>query len=112
MKKTANRLKTNANLLNRAQVQIANYVTNKNICIYCGSGDSIELDHIVARSHNGRTVAPACKQCNQSKGNKQLMKWLRWTKTNRTDLWTRICDYNKGKRNPIAKKVQKIRDEK
>jgi len=100
-----------ANPLNGVKVKIADFVKDKNICIYCGSMHDIEFDHIIARSRGGVTTAPACKPCNQSKSNKQLMEWLRWVKTYRTDLWEKICAHNKRKRNPIAKKVQKIRDE-
>lgn len=99
------------NSLNGQNVKVADFVKDKDICIYCGSRHNIEADHIIARTHGGVTTAPACKPCNQSKSNKQLMEWLRWVKTHRTDLWDKICAHNKRKRNPIAKKVQKIRDE-
>ena len=90
----------------------ASFVKNWDECIYCGSKNQIQLDHIIARSKGGITVAPACANCNQSKGNKQLMEWLRYVKKNNPEKWKQICLFNKRKRHFIAIKVRKIRDEK
>jgi 5-methylcytosine-specific restriction endonuclease McrA len=50
-------------------------------CKYCGSNDKIEIDHIVPLSKGGRhsigNLAPACRKCNASKGDKFLIEWLR-----------------------------------
>lgn len=81
-------------------------------CSYCGSEDNIHQDHLVAKTKGGVKTIPSCSKCNQSKGKKALMEWLRWLKINRKSHWRRIEKYQKGKRSDIAKKVQKIRDEK
>jgi len=39
------------------------------------------------------------------------MEWVRWLKKNDPYRWSRIKKYNYGKKNDIARKVQKIRDE-
>lgn len=82
-----------------------------NLCTYCGSTRSIQDDHIRSQSKGGVTTTEACATCNQSKGNKPLMEWLRWIKNYDTYRWNRIKNYNFGKRNAIAVKIQKIRDE-
>jgi hypothetical protein len=90
----------------------ADFVKNWEECIYCGSHESIQSEHVIAQSKGGKTVVPACKECNCSKNNKQLMVWLRWVKKNDLRKWEKICEHNKRKRNPIAKKVRTVRDEK
>lgn len=82
-----------------------------NKCTYCGSTLNIQDDHIMAQVKGGVTTTPSCAKCNQSKGDKPLMDWLRWIKGNNPYRWNRIVKYNFGRRNPIALKVQKIRDE-
>jgi len=48
-------------------------------CIYCGSRDRVEADHILPLSKGGRqsigNLAPACLLCNRSKGSKFVMEW-------------------------------------
>ena len=48
-------------------------------CIYCGSRDRIEADHVMPLSRGGRqsigNLAPACLSCNRSKGSKFVMEW-------------------------------------
>jgi 5-methylcytosine-specific restriction endonuclease McrA len=51
-------------------------------CLYCGcESDSLEADHIKARSKGGATahfnLAPACSSCNREKGNQDYLKWWR-----------------------------------
>lgn len=87
------------------------FVGYRNRCFYCGDTKGImEADHIVAKSKGGRTVVPACRSCNASKGDKQLMDWFRWLKQNDSERWILICNEHKGRRNKISKKVHKIRD--
>jgi len=81
------------------------------ICIYCGSTWQTEDDHVIAESKHGKRTVPACQACNRSKGDKPLMQWLRGLKKNDQYRWNRIKKYNYGKKNDIASKVQKIRDE-
>lgn len=49
-------------------------------CFYCGSKDSITMDHVVPLSRGGShgigNLVPACAKCNSSKGNKYLSEWL------------------------------------
>jgi hypothetical protein len=39
------------------------------------------------------------------------MEWFRWVKVNDSYRWRRIVAHNNRKKNEIAKKVHKIRDE-
>lgn len=80
-------------------------------CTYCGSSWTPTQDHVIARIKGGKATVPACSRCNSSKGDKPLMKWLRWLKQNDKYRWEHVRDYNYGRINPIAKKVQKVRDE-
>ncbi|RLG29816.1 hypothetical protein DRO03_06250 [Methanosarcinales archaeon] len=80
-------------------------------CRYCGSTWQTEDDHVIAESKRGKRTVPACRACNRSKGDKPLMEWVRWLKKNDPYRWSRIKKYNYGKKNDIARKVQKIRDE-
>ncbi len=82
-----------------------------NNCTYCGSIRNIQDDHVIAKVKGGKTTVPACRTCNTSKGDKPLMEWLRWIKENDKYRWSRIETFNYGRRNDIAVKVQKIRDE-
>lgn len=86
-------------------------MTKRKKCRYCGSTWYTEEEHVRARSKGGRETVAACKSCNTSKGSKALMQWLRYIKKNNPYKWRRIREYNRGKKNPIAKKVQKVRDE-
>jgi len=56
-------------------------------CVYCGSKDNIEIDHVLPLSRGGRNsignMQPLCMTCNRSKGNKTMMEWrLRKMKQN------------------------------
>lgn len=80
-------------------------------CTYCGSHMNIHQDHVRAQSKGGVTTVPACAKCNQSKSDKALMTWLRNTKDKDPYRWNRIVTHNSGKRNDIAIKIRKVRDE-
>jgi len=80
-------------------------------CMYCGSTWHTQDEHVRAQSKGGRAIIPACAACNSSKGNKPLMEWFRWVKVNDRYRWRRIVDYNSGRRNEIAQKVHRVRDE-
>lgn len=82
------------------------------VCTYCGSHINIHDDHVIAQSKGGVRTVPACAKCNQAKSDKPLMQWLRDMKQNNAYRWNRIEAHNKGKKNEISQKVQKIRDEK
>ncbi len=80
-------------------------------CIYCGSTIETQDEHVRAKSKGGVWTVPACRACNQSKGDKALKEWLRWVKIHDSYRWNRIKAYNYGRRNDIAVKVQEVRDE-
>lgn len=50
------------------------------VCNYCGSAENLALDHIFPKKLGGKDVAEnlifACRSCNSSKGNKDLMEWM------------------------------------
>ncbi len=49
-------------------------------CAYCGSTDSITVDHVIPISkggpHSRDNVVPACKSCNSSKNTRSLPEWI------------------------------------
>lgn len=49
-------------------------------CVYCGSAESLSLDHVVPRSKGGSNsednLVTACQPCNSSKGAKDLSDWM------------------------------------
>ena len=51
----------------------------KSLCVYCGSSDSIQADHVIPVSRGGSqsigNLVPACKPCNTSKGAKTITEW-------------------------------------
>ena len=50
------------------------------VCIYCGSGEDLTIDHIIALDNGGPhrqdNLVVACRSCNSSKRAKPLMAWL------------------------------------
>lgn len=50
-----------------------------NICIYCGKGKDLTVEHILPRCCGGEDIADnvvmVCKSCNSSKGGKRLYEW-------------------------------------
>jgi 5-methylcytosine-specific restriction endonuclease McrA len=50
-------------------------------CVYCGSTESLTLDHVKAKVNRGRDEASnlvaACLACNQSKGSSDVLDWFR-----------------------------------
>ena len=51
----------------------------KQPCLYCGSSELIEIDHVIplARggSHSVGNLAPACRSCNRTKSDLFVMEW-------------------------------------
>jgi len=51
------------------------------VCVYCGSDNRLELDHIIPISKNGKSVysnfVMACRSCNPSKTNKDVFVWCK-----------------------------------
>lgn len=49
---------------------------DNNTCVYCGSKESLTLDHVLPKSRGGKTtwenVVTACHTCNNRKDNKTL----------------------------------------
>jgi hypothetical protein len=48
-------------------------------CSYCGSSESLSVDHLLAKNHgggdSGDNLILACKSCNSSKGDQDLLLW-------------------------------------
>lgn len=48
-------------------------------CVYCGSKDEIQADHVIPVSRGGRhsigNLVPACRICNVSKNDRTIMEW-------------------------------------
>lgn len=71
---------------------IKTYFENK--CAYCGKELPLERDHVVAVSKGGGleygNIVPACKSCNSSKSNKDLLTWYRsksfWSQERETKI--------------------------
>lgn len=57
-----------------------------NQCIYCGSKESLSIDHLVPRSRggpeSGDNAVLACKSCNSSRGDKGIYEWFELEKRN------------------------------
>jgi len=51
------------------------------ICSYCVSSDGITFDHLISRALNGKdssdNLVVACRSCNSSKRDKDLLVWCR-----------------------------------
>lgn len=49
-------------------------------CVFCGSMDRIEADHVIPVSRGGRhcegNLQPLCRKCNASKSNKLMVEWI------------------------------------
>lgn len=49
-------------------------------CCYCATRSALSVDHLLPRSkggsHDGDNMVWACKSCNSSKGNKDVLLWL------------------------------------
>lgn len=66
-------------------------------CAYCGALPSaLTLDHVKPRSKGGHTAAynliPACRPCNQAKGDKNVWEWwLRQPHWDETRV-KRVCE--------------------
>ena len=54
-------------------------------CSYCGSTESLALDHIFPQKFGGKDAGDnliyACRSCNSSKGKKDMMEWMNYKKT-------------------------------
>jgi len=50
------------------------------VCNYCGSDETLSLDHILAKNYvmkdNAENLIYACRSCNSSKGKRDLMEWM------------------------------------
>lgn len=49
-------------------------------CCYCGSGNSLSVDHLIPRKLLGSDLADnlvwSCKSCNSSKGSSDMIEWF------------------------------------
>ena len=59
-------------------------------CVYCGSNEWLEIDHIIPKSKGGTNrvsnLVCACHRCNQSKDNKTVQEFLK----NKPDVLTKV----------------------
>ncbi len=55
-------------------------LSSGNKCNYCGATDNLALDHIFPKKNGGKdsgdNLIYACKTCNSSKGQKDLIEWM------------------------------------
>ena len=62
-----------------ARLRNAVFERDGHCCVYCGSKENLQCDHVVPVALGGRhtlsNLAAACRACNLSKGSKPLSKW-------------------------------------
>jgi hypothetical protein len=50
------------------------------VCVFCGSPENLQQDHLVPRSRGGRDAADnmvwTCRTCNTTRGDKGIFEWL------------------------------------
>jgi len=55
-------------------------LTSDKVCVYCGRSDNLTLDHLFPKSlgglDTGDNLVYACKTCNSSKGDNDMLAWL------------------------------------
>jgi predicted phage replisome organizer len=58
-------------------------------CVYCGSEDNLEIDHIIPISHGGKgtddNLVSACRDCNTSKNNHNILHFLNYILVDKAD---------------------------
>ncbi len=88
---------------------------NRTLCVYCGSHQLIEKEHVLPKSRGGETTVPACRKCNRSKSNKAPMEWFMFLKCSSRpsdqERWSRIVQYHRYKRNKFSPLVRNIREQ-
>lgn len=56
-----------------------------NSCFFCGSYESIEIDHVIPISRGGRhsigNLMTLCRSCNRRKSNKTIIEFRMWMKS-------------------------------
>ncbi|MGI6608934.1 MAG: HNH endonuclease [Limnochordia bacterium] len=56
-------------------------MTMPQACYYCGSDDSLAVDHLIPRIKGGRDEAGnlvwACRSCNSSKQGRDMLEWMK-----------------------------------
>lgn len=71
-------------------------MSHDNRCVYCGAFGRMHLDHIVPVSKGGGTTedncAPACKRCNSSKNDSDVLEWARANFIDEIDLLMRLSE--------------------
>jgi 5-methylcytosine-specific restriction endonuclease McrA len=76
-KRRARKLQAKTFLINKKEAK-ALYCSP---CVYCGSRENIQMDHVVPLSRGGAhgvgNIVPACRKCNISKHNFFVMEWKR-----------------------------------
>jgi hypothetical protein len=58
-------------------------------CVYCGSKDNLEIDHIIPISYGGKgtddNLVSACRDCNTSKNNHNILHFLNYILVDKAD---------------------------
>ncbi len=69
------------NEFNLNQEEIKEIFERDKVCVYCGSDNNLELDHIIPISKEGKSIfknfVVACRSCNPSKSNKDVYVWCK-----------------------------------
>lgn len=64
----------------------ARYAYYGHKCIYCGCGGKLTLEHLIplvkGGTHWASNLAPSCRSCNSSKGDKTHSEYLAWLQDN------------------------------
>ncbi len=83
--RTTRRIYQQNNLVSDLTVEQWNEALNffGNECAYCGDGGRLEKEHIIPVSMGGgftkKNIIPSCPACNQSKLNRPLDKWYKYS---------------------------------
>jgi len=66
-----------------------------NVCAYCGSDSSLQLEHVVPISRGGThaigNIIPACAKCNASKHANEVHSWYKGQDFYSEKRWQKIC---------------------
>jgi len=73
--------------LRRGEMTLGSYADDERVkmmlpkaCCYCGSRDSLSVDHLLPRRlggpDSGDNMVWACRSCNSSKGDTDLVEWM------------------------------------
>ena len=78
-----NKFKNFGNYVEHISTQkiINRFALFNNCCAYCGSSKDIQIEHVIPKSKHGphcmANIIPACKKCNSSKYNYDMVTWYK-----------------------------------